>query len=137
MTDGDDAPPDGALVVVDAANVVGARPDGWWRDRAGAARRLVEQVAEHLAAAVGAAREVTVVLEGAARAGVPADEAGPLRVVHASGSGDDEIVAVVRRAVEQQPDRAVVVVTADRELRRRVEDLGATTRGPGWLRRLL
>jgi predicted ribonuclease YlaK len=137
MTDGDDAPPDGALVVVDAANVVGARPDGWWRDRAGAARRLVEQVAEHLAAAVGTAREVTVVLEGAARAGVPADEAGPLRVVHAADSGDDEIVAVVRRAVEQQPDRAVVVVTADRELRRRVEDLGATTRGPGWLRRLL
>ena len=28
------------LLIVDAANVVGSVPDGWWRDRAGAARRL-------------------------------------------------------------------------------------------------
>jgi hypothetical protein len=134
MTDGDEAPPAGALVVVDAANVVGSRPDGWWRDRAGAARRLVGQLAAGMAGMAGA-EELTVVLEGAAKAGVAADDTGPLRVVHASGDGDDEVVAVVRGALEHRPARAVVVVTSDRELRRRVEELGALTHGPGWLRR--
>ena len=32
------------VLVVDAANVVGSRPDGWWKDRAGAARRLHERL---------------------------------------------------------------------------------------------
>nr|MDT0666641.1 hypothetical protein [Micromonospora sp. DSM 115978] len=35
--------------MVDAANVIGSRPDGWWRDRAGAAVRLTRQIAELLA----------------------------------------------------------------------------------------
>ncbi len=136
MANGDDAragdaPAEDALVVVDAANVVGSRPDGWWRDRAGAARRLVEEVR----AALGTLGEATVVLEGAARGGVTEDDTGPVRVVHAVASGDDEIVAVVGRAVRERPERPVVVVTADRELRRRVVALGARTRGPSWLRR--
>ncbi len=31
-------------IVVDVANVMGSRPDGWWRDRAGAAARLHAEI---------------------------------------------------------------------------------------------
>ena len=59
-------------LIVDGANVVGSRPDGWWRDRAGAAARLQAQLA---AADLGYA-EVALVLEGQARAGVPEGRRG-------------------------------------------------------------
>src|SRR6266511_2852758 len=72
------------LVVVDGANVMGSRPDGWWRDRAGAARRLVST----LARGVSWPGEVVLVLEGRARAGVPESVVDGIRVVHAPGSGD-------------------------------------------------
>lgn len=117
------------LLVVDAANVVGSRPDGWWRDRAGAARRLLTSLAalhDHLPRSC----EVVVVLEGAAKAAIDADTFEGLRVVHAAGSGDDAIVAVVAQSGDS--DR-VLVVTADRGLRDRVEDLGTRTTGPRWL----
>jgi predicted RNA-binding protein with PIN domain len=117
------------LLVVDAANVVGSRPDGWWRDRAGAASRLVQRIASDLEDP----GEVVVVLEGAARRGVEPGTAGTVRVVHAEGSGDDDIVARVADARHREPELAVTVVTADRGLRARVEQLGAQTRGPGWL----
>ena len=55
-------------LIVDGANVVGSRPDSWWRDRAGAAGQLWERVA----AADLPHDEVVVVLEGAAEEGVPA-----------------------------------------------------------------
>lgn len=115
------------MVVIDAANVVGSRPDGWWRDRAGAARRLHE----HIVAAVASGRLVTpvvLVLEGAARPGVPAGEQDGVRVVHAPAEGDDALVEVVAAAPE-----AVVLVTADRALRVRAAALGATCVGPTWL----
>ena len=137
-------------LVVDAANVVGSRPDGWWRDRPGAARRLVTGCAhlveagvagEHLPAGLGLAAlsrvwpRVVVVLEGAARAGADADAATPrVTVVTAAGSGDDTVVAV---AAERSADGPVLVVTADRELRARVGDAGAGTAGPRWLTDLL
>jgi len=65
-------------LVVDAANVVGSRPDGWWRDRPGAAARLVAALAAALRSGA-LTSPVTVILEGAARAGVPATptETGP------------------------------------------------------------
>jgi predicted RNA-binding protein with PIN domain len=122
----------GELMVVDAANVVGSRPDGWWRDRAAAAARLVKDLER-----LGSTGEVVVVLEGAARPGAEPSTRGDLTVVHARGSGDDEIVSVVRSAGERDPDTSVTVVTSDRELRRRVEELGARTHGPGWLWRQL
>lgn len=109
-------------VVVDGANVVGSRPDGWWRDRPAAARRLHDRLRERLASDGEDGVEIVLVLEGAARAGVPASDEPPLRVVHATGEGDDEIV---RQAVG-----ADLVVTADRELRRRVEPTPST--GPSW-----
>jgi hypothetical protein len=118
-----------AVVLIDAANVIGSRPTGWWRDRAGAARTFVDDVQ----AAVNSGRlaePVVVVLEGKARGGVDAGSSEGVTVVHAEGSGDDALVDVVRDAPE--PD-GVVLVTADRELRRRAEDLGAEVVGPTWL----
>ena len=117
------------VLIVDGANVVGSRPDGWWRDRAGAARRLQEQ----LATAVLPHDEVVLVLEGKARQGNPAGQDGRLRTVHAQGSGDDAIVEAVTAQVEVGDGRRVTVVTADRVLRNRVEAAGAMSVGPSWL----
>ena len=115
------------LLVVDAANVVGSVPDGWWRDRAGAAIRLRDRLIPVTSAGVTdlpGPVEVVLVVEGKAR-DIP-DTPG-VRVERATRSGDDAIVDVVRAA---QGQRSVVVVTADRELRRRVAELGARTLGP-------
>jgi predicted RNA-binding protein with PIN domain len=112
------------VLVVDGANVVGSRPDGWWKDRAGAARRLHER----LVVADLSFDEVVLVLEGAAKGGVPAGRDGHLRTVHAKGSGDDEIVTRSHR-----PDDTVVVVTADRMLQSRVAAVGASSLSPTWL----
>lgn len=117
------------VLIVDGANVVGSRPDGWWRDRAGAARRLQER----LAATDLAHDEVVLVLEGAARRGPRAGEVGRVRTVHAEGSGDDAIVDEVRRQLGIGDGRGVTVVTADRGLRHRVEVSGASSRSPRWL----
>jgi predicted RNA-binding protein with PIN domain len=111
------------VLVVDGANVVGSRPDGWWKDRAGAARRLHERLL-----VAGLSYDVVLVLEGAAKGGVAAGRDGHVRVVHARGSGDDEIVAQATR-----PDDTVVVVTADRMLQSRVTAVGATSMSPSWL----
>jgi hypothetical protein len=214
---GADAPRTRLTIIVDGANVVGSRPDGWWHDRAGAAVRLYDDLLRLASRGVtgvsdgvfgtgeggrgpegvggprgvsgpggvdgdgfggsgpGGAKalddarqavEVVLVLEGAARAAVsrvaarahtvedghsPApsgsreveggsggagSEAGGLaarvRVVSAPGSGDDEIVRLVRSL----PGRRVVV-TADRELRRRCEAAGAEVTSPSWLYGLL
>jgi 8-oxo-dGTP diphosphatase len=131
-----------ATIVVDVANVMGARPDGWWRDRAGAAVRLHAEIAA-LAASGRAVLpgetgppEFVMVLEGAANAAGPriaaAAQADRVRVVHAPGHGDDTIVAVVRELPGCR-----VVVTADRELRDRCAAAGAEVRSPGWLLGLL
>ncbi|MCZ4584216.1 NYN domain-containing protein [Rhodococcus opacus] len=123
------------LVVVDAANVVGSRPDGWWRDRAGAARRLLAELAT-FEQRLDQPAEVVVVLEGAAKAavtGATSAEFEGLRVVSADSSGDDAIVDVVAAAAEADGDRPIIVVTADQGLRNRVEALGAHTFGPRWL----
>lgn len=125
MTDPLDAPlsPAPLLVVVDGANVVGSRPDGWWRDRRGAAERLRDRLAsEGLPGHTGPV-EIVLVVEGAARgvASVPG-----VRVESAPGSGDDRIVELAARSA----GRARLVVTADRELRRRVTELGAEVAGP-------
>jgi hypothetical protein len=119
------------VLVVDAANVIGSRPTGWWRDRAGAARTFVEQ----LQGAVGAGTldgQVVVVLEGKARAGASSGAADGVTVVHAEGSGDDALIEVVRDASADGSD-SVVLVTADRELRGRAEALEASVVGPKWL----
>jgi hypothetical protein len=115
------------LLVVDAANVVGSVPDGWWHDRHGATERLrdtLPAVATEGIPGRPGPLEVVLVVEGAAR-GVTSIE--DVRVIAADGSGDDRIVALV--AAEGR-DRPCVVVTADRGLRTRVTTLGAEVTGP-------
>jgi hypothetical protein len=125
---------DGAArtLVVDAANVVGSRPDGWWRDRPGAAARLLDRLETALGtgAVVG---PVVVVLEGAARAGAAAGRRSPpgLTVVHADTDGDSAIVAEVSTLLAGGTD--TTVVTADRGLRARVLAAGAGVLPPSWL----
>ena len=116
-----------SVLVVDGANVVGSRPDGWWKDRAAAALRLHEQ----LMVADTTYDEVILVLEGAAKGGVRAGRDAHVLTVHARASGDDTIVAVTKTAGERG-DR-VAVVTADRLLQARVARWTRTTLSPSWL----
>ena len=115
------------LLIVDAANVVGSVPDGWWRDRRGAAERLRDRLAADGLPGHDGPVEIVLVVEGAAR-GV--ESVPGVRVEPAPGSGDDRMVELVAGAGE----RPVLVVTADRELRRRVQDLGAEVAGPRTVR---
>lgn len=126
------------LLVVDGANVVGSVPDGWWRDRRAAAERLrdalVPLAATGLAAdsgapewAIGVTLDVLLVVEGAARGTAPVPG---VRVESAPASGDDLITDLVSQAHAADPDRRILVATADRELRRRVAAAGATSIGP-------
>ncbi|RFS81024.1 NUDIX domain-containing protein [Actinomadura spongiicola] len=127
------------VLVVDAANVVGARADGWWKDRAGANARLrddlkgldtgVRGLPGGLVPFDSCFPEVVLVVEGAARR-VADEPVEGVRVVAAPGSGDDQIVDLVRDA---GPDTVPLVVTADRELRARCEAAGAAVTGPRWL----
>ena len=112
-------------LVVDGANVVGSVPDGWWKDRAGAARRLHER----LLVADIPYDVVVLVLEGQAKAGVRAGRDGHVTTVHAKRDGDAEIRGQARRAAEAG-DR-VVVVTADRALAANVSP--AQVLSPSWL----
>jgi predicted RNA-binding protein with PIN domain len=120
-----------SVLVVDGANVVGAVPDGWWKDRAGAARRLHER----LLVADTSYDEIVLVLEGQAKGGVPKGKDAHLRTVHAARDGDSAIADEARSLRAQDAD--VVVVTADRGLQQRVEVLGCRTMSPGWLLDLL
>lgn len=133
-------------IIVDAANVMGSRPDGWWRDRVGAARRLLGELSclafdgltslpESLGGSVLERWYPTfvVVLEGAAaRMAEPDPDGSRLSVVRASGSGDDAIAKLAEQTGGQR-----LVVTADRELRARCEAVGAAVVGPRWLLDLL
>lgn len=139
-------------IIVDGANVVGSRPDGWWRDRPGAAIRLRDQLvplvtegitdlpaamADPADTADGQIRmrwmpEVVLVVEGAARPAAAEGGSGPVQVVAARGSGDDTIAAMAGDISGRR-----VVVTADRELRQRCIAAGASVASPGWLLGLL
>lgn len=114
-------------MIVDAANVVGSRPDGWWRDRIGANARLRDALAvtaRRGLAGLAPPLEIVLVVEGRARGLASIAE---VRVVAAAGSADDAIVELVRA---RAADRPCVVVTADRELGDRVRRAGALVRGP-------
>ncbi|GAA3944098.1 NUDIX domain-containing protein [Microbacterium soli] len=128
-------------IVVDAANVVGSVPDGWWKDRAGAAARLRDRLTDWLQVGVAATElglgadrwfpRISMVVEGAARVLTEAPAAEAVSIVRAEGGGDDGIVDEARRL---HGDGALVtVVTSDRGLRARVEALGAQVRPAGWL----
>jgi hypothetical protein len=129
-------------VIVDGANVVGSRPDGWWRDREGAARRLAGRLAAALTVDSlglaeafghsGADLRVHLVLEGAAARVEDLPTHPRLTVVRARADGDTTIAALAADLATDDIS-PIVVVTADRALRERVRDAGATTAGPGTL----
>jgi predicted RNA-binding protein with PIN domain len=115
--------------IVDAMNVIGSRPDGWWRDRHAAMVRLVDLL-ERWAAAEG--EDVTVVFEQPPK---PPIQSSVVEVAHAQrprpNSADDEIV----RRVRADPDpRAVRVVTSDAVLSQQVQAAGASVYPSGAFR---
>lgn len=124
-------------LVVDAANVVGSVPDGWWKDRAGAAERLAGRLDGVAIAApelgIGGTEwfpEVSLVVEGQARA-LDAHPPG-VSIVRADAAGDDAIVAEVEKRVGSGAN--VFGVTSDRELADRIRRTEpAQVRSAGWL----
>lgn len=134
--DGTSARP--VVVIADIANVMGSRPDGWWKDRAGAASALLAGMPSLVGSLVGGPdgeairiERLIAVVEGAAKA---ATEPDGIEVVRAPADGDSTIVAVAEDA--RAAGARVVVVTADRGLRARL-DADAIVAGPGWLNSLL
>jgi predicted RNA-binding protein with PIN domain len=118
-------------VIVDGNNVIGSRPDGWWRDRQGAARRLIAAL-QALTRRTG--DRISVVLDGRPLADVPEGVHDGVLVAYATRAGrdaaDDRIVA----EVERDPDPvSLVVVTSDRALAERVRSLGARVERAGTL----
>lgn len=127
-------------IVVDIANVMGSVPDGWWKDRAGAAERLVARLESLVGIGMDADAlglpattwypEVHAVIEGAARSAT-IDEAASVRVVRAPASGDDAIVAEAASLLAA--GRTVTAVTSDRGLAERVTALGGVVQGATWM----
>jgi len=118
-------------LIVDGNNVIGSRPDGWWRDRAGATRRLVASL-QALARRSG--DQISVVLDGRPLADLPEGIHAGVLVAYATRAGrdaaDDRIVAEVAR--DRDP-ASLVVVTSDRALAERVRVLGARVERAGSL----
>jgi predicted RNA-binding protein with PIN domain len=120
------------LTLVDGMNVIGSRPKTrWWRDRNGAMRRLLEDLAPWGAQREAAGGEVLLVFDGYPISGLEG-AALPFEFAQRPGpdGADDRIVELVQR----HPDpTGLVVITSDRELRRRVRELGARVEGVGKL----
>lgn len=126
------------VVVVDVANVMGSRPDGWWRDRAAAATRLIAGMPGLVGRAVPAPdgapvviEQVVAVVEGAAKVATAPEG---VIVVRAPADGDSAVVSAAEDAA--RAGAHVLVVTADRGLRARLAE-GVVVAGPGWLNALL
>jgi predicted RNA-binding protein with PIN domain len=118
--------------IVDAMNVIGTRPDGWWKDRRRAMVGLVDQL-ERWASAEG--QHVTVVFE---RPTSPPIRSSVIEIAHApraaANSADDEIVRLVR--ADDRPQE-INVVTSDITLTGRVRDAGAATHPAASFRNLI
>jgi predicted RNA-binding protein with PIN domain len=107
--------------LVDGMNVIGTRPDAWWKDRDAAMARLVDRL-ERWVAARG--EDVTVVFE---RPASPPISSPVVEVVNAPrprpDAADDEIV---RRLQSDADPSSIRVVTSDRWLADRARGIGAT-----------
>ena len=115
------------VLVVDGNNVMGSRPDGWWKDRAGAAKRLVEQLGDW---AARTDRDVLVIFDGAPPPSMPEADRVEVRFARRRGpdAADDDIADVVEAAED-----GLLVVTSDAGLARRVRDRGGEVAGARWL----
>jgi predicted RNA-binding protein with PIN domain len=107
--------------IVDGMNVIGSRPDGWWKDRGRAMVALVERLDRW---ASGQNEAVTVVFE---RPPSTAIASSVVEIAHApraaANSADDEIVRLVQ--ADARPNE-IRVVTSDKALSDRVRSLGAS-----------
>jgi predicted RNA-binding protein with PIN domain len=114
-------------LLVDGMNVIGSRPDGWWRDRDRAVRRLASRLSR-LAATTG--DQITVVFDGRPLDDLPEGTNREITVLYARRKGrnaaDDRIVTEVES--DDQPE-SLTVITSDRELAERVRRLGAQVSG--------
>lgn len=118
------------MLVVDAMNVIGSRPDGWWRDRPGAVRRLVAQLSP-----LARTEPLVAVVDGRPIADLEAGDHDGVKVVYARRSGRDAADDRIVELVSGLPDLDDVrVVTSDRALAARVRALGADVHGASWLR---
>jgi predicted RNA-binding protein with PIN domain len=123
--------------LVDGMNLIGSRPDGWWRDRAGAMRELVAELERFVEASED---EVTVVFDGR-----PSDQrpnpggsvGGRVWVAFAPGGRDaaDDVIAERVEALREPAD--VTVVTSDKGLVERIRGSGVAVVPVGRFRRLL
>jgi len=117
--------------LIDGLNVIGSRPDGWWRDRPGAMRRLVAQCSAY---AQRSGDELTVVLDGSP-VDPPVEPGAGVTAVFAPGPGPGAAdTEIVRLAGELG---SPTVITSDRELAQRVARLGAPVQSAGAFRRRL
>ena len=116
--------------LVDASNVIGSRPDGWWRDRAGATQRLLDALREF----ARGEEEVVVVLDAGPAEWAGRDGAFEVAIAPRRGrdAADDEIAARLSR--DSDP-ASVSVVTSDAGLAARARELGADVVGAGAFRR--
>ncbi|MDX1883825.1 NYN domain-containing protein [Mycolicibacterium sp. 120270] len=118
--------------IVDAMNVIGSRPDGWWKDRRKALATLVDRL-ESWAQETG--NRVTVVFE---RPPSPPITSSVIEIAHAPraapNSADDEIVRIVQ--ADRDPQE-VTVVTSDSGLAERVRRAGASVYPAASFRRLI
>jgi len=116
-------------------NVIGSTPDGWWRDRPGAIRKLAARL-QSLAAASG--QPITLVLDGRPLSDLPEGDHDRVRVVYATRGGrdaaDDRLVELLA-AMPSSP--SVLVITSDRDLADRARQLGAEVHGAATLRAAL
>jgi predicted RNA-binding protein with PIN domain len=118
--------------LVDASNVVGSRPDGWWRDRQGATARLLDALREF----AGDDDDVVVVLDAGPREWVGRD--GPFEVVLAPRRGRDAADDEIARLLDADDDPSSIrVVTSDAALAERARARGAEVVGAGAFRRQL
>ena len=124
-----------SLLVIDGSNVYASRPDGWWKDRADAARRLAARLQ---ALFVASGERAILVFDPLPRgAGTPSSTSHvETRIAAHSGrdAADDTIVALVR---ELGPAHRLTVITSDHRLRERVAALDTPTQSSGTLLRRL
>ncbi len=131
VVDGDNVANPGGRWIVDGMNVIGCRPDGWWRDRRSAMVALVTKL-ERWAEAAG---DVTVVFE---QPPVPPINSNVITVAYASSayanSGDDEIVRLLE--ADDQP-QDIRVATSDTALAERVRAAGGSVYPAAGFRNLI